>query len=505
MIDVMFRIFSSQSGIVAIMSRQLIRHYGKNSIFRETTLTRLFLAIVVVLVGLSSSMPMAGAAEYIVEDRQTPPPIPRQRTPRTAPDPSQLASGTLSFDGLVGEESTQSILQPIAEDEDEKTSWSSEGASVSVIDDAEARYVDDLESEWVVSGDPYDGYAQPLCDESSAWDWTHGFNTWGSACNTWGNACKNACGHMNLLHACKQCCHCCRPGCWTGRADAVMLWRSAPYSRNLINIGGTTTPALNADQLESGMAAGPRIQLFRTDACGNAIEFGYLGAWSFQSEKVLTGTTTTAFAAADIVGSSGTFQDADVNLTSSIQTIEVNSRTPMGAGNVQFICGIRWLEWTESFSINGRIPTGGGGPTFARDWNSRTVNNLYGGQIGFDALLYSNSWLRVESLLKGGAYWNDALSRQSFIDTSGGGGVPEVSAYDSPSPAAFVGEFGFTGVLPLTSCLDFRFGYLVFWLEGIAQPTQQLSMPVSTTGDPLVLQDSGTVVQGLTLGLEGRW
>lgn len=285
MIDVMFQIFSSQSGIVAIMSRQLIRHYGENSIFRETTLTRLFLAIVVVLVGLSSSMPMAGAAEYIVEDRQTPPPIPRQRTPRTAPDPSQLASGTLSFDGLVGEESTQSILQPIAEDEDEKTSWSSEGASVSVIDDAEARYVDDLESEWVVSGDPYDGYAQPLCDESSAWDWTHGFNTWGSACNTWGNACntwgnacKNACGHMNLLHACKQCCHCCRPGCWTGRADAVMLWRSAPYSRELVitGPGPVGSPILNANQLESGMAAGPRIQLFRTDACGNAIEFGYL-------------------------------------------------------------------------------------------------------------------------------------------------------------------------------------------------------------------------------------
>lgn len=500
MIDVMFRIFSSQSGIVAIMSRQLIRHYGKNSIFRETTLTRLFLAIVVVLVGLSSSMPMAVAAEYIVEDRQTPAPIPRQRTPRTAPDPSQLASGTLSFDGLVGEESTQSILQPIAEDEDEKTSWSSEGASVSVIDDAEARYVDDLESEWVVSGDPYDGYAQPLCDESSAWDWTHGFNTWGSACNTWGNACKNACGHMNLLHACKQCCHCCRPGCWTGRAEAVMLWRSAPYSRELVRTGPAAggTPVLNANQLESGMAAGPRIQLFRTDACGNAIEFGYLGAWSFQSEKLLRGTALNAFAT-DILGQTPpvSFQDGDVNLTSHIQTIEVNSRTPMGAGNVQFICGVRWLEWAESFSLNATS-----GPLFTDNWSSRTVNNLYGGQIGIDALLYSNSWLHVESVLKGGAYWNDALSRQIYQANGVG---TEVSAYDTPSPAAFVGELGFTGVLPLTSHLDFRFGYLVFWLQGIAQPTRQLSLPVSTTGDPLVLQDGGTVVQGLTLGLEGHW
>jgi hypothetical protein len=172
----------------------------------------------------------------------------------------------------------------------------------------------------------------------------------------------------------------------------------------------------------------------------------------------------------------------------------------MAAGNVQFICGVRWLEWTESFSLTGTRPAGGGTQTDA--WSSRTVNNLYGGQIGIDALLYSNSWLRVESLLKGGAYWNDALSRRSFkIDGIGN----ETSAYDTPSPAAFVGELGFTGVLPLRSNLDFRFGYLVFWLEGIAQPTQQLSQPVSTTGDPLVLQNSGTVVQGLSLGLEGRW
>ena len=287
--------------------------------------------------------------------------------------------------------------------------------------------------------------------------------------------------------------------CWTGRAEAVMLWRSAPYSRELVRTGPVAggTPVLNADQLESGMAAGPRIQIFRKNVCGNAIEFGYLGAWNFQSEKLLRGTAPAAFAA-DLLGNSASFQDGDVNLTSHIQTLELNSRTPMGAGNVQFICGVRWLEWAESFSLDTQTP----GPGFTDIWSSRTVNNLYGGQIGIDALLYSNSWLHVESVLKGGAYWNDALSRQLY--QSNGVGT-EVSAYDTPSPAAFVGELGFTGVLPLTSCLDFRFGYLVFWLQGIAQPTRQLSLPVSTTGDPLVLQDGGTVVQGLTLGLEGRW
>ena len=493
MIAVMFRIFPSQSGIVAIMSRQLIRHCGKNSVFRATTLTRLFLAIVVVLVGLSPSMPMAVAAEYIVEDRQTPAPTPRQRTPRTAPDPSQLASGALSFDGLVGEESTQSILQPIAEGEEDDRSWSSEGASVSVIDDAEARYVDDLESEWVVSGDSDGLYAPPACDTSSAWDWTHGFNTWG-------NACKNACGHMNLLHSCKKCCNCCRPGCWTGRVDAVFMWRNAPYERALVEPVGGGATVLDANQLESTMAAGPRIQLFHRIGCGSGIEFGYLRAFNFRSQRTLTPAGGTGYQPVSIFPATpgAPFTDADINLGSGIQTFEVNSRTDMGHGNVQFICGIRWLEWQESFTMNTTdtaIPS-------EFNYGSRTMNSLYGGQIGIDALLYSNNWLRVESVLKGGAYYNLAVGQNTY---SAPANNFDVKTTNSPDLASFVGELGFTGVVPLTRCLDFRFGYLAYWLEGIAQPTRQLSSPVSTTGEPLVLTNGGTVVQGVTIGLEGRW
>ena len=165
--------------------------------------------------------------------------------------------------------------------------------------------------------------------------------------------------------------------------------------------------------------------------------------------------------------------------------------------NVLFVC---FSNNTHYFQYAGKV-TEGFKPSRGIKQGGKSSGGFFA--IGIDALLYSNSWLHVESVLKGGAYWNDALSRQMYQSNTAGS--TEVSAYDTPSPAAFVGELGFTGVLPLTSCLDFRFGYLVFWLQGIAQPTRQLSLPVSTTGDPLVLQDGGTVVQGLTLGLEGRW
>ena len=466
----------------------------KTSGLRVATLARLFLAIVVVFAGLSPSMTMAVAAEYIVEDREPPALIPRNRTPRNAPDPAQLVSGSLSFDGLVGKESTSSILQPIAEDADDDSSWSSEGASVSVIDNAEARYVDDLESEWVVSEDLY---AQPICDDSTSWDWTQGLNTWGTAC-------KQVCGSMNVLHSCKKHCNCCRPGCWTGRVDAVFMWRNAPYERALVepNGGGGGT-VLDANQLESTMAAGPRIQLFHRIGCGSGIEFGYLRAFNFRSQRTLT--TPAGGAGYDPVGIFPTrtpnapFTEANINLGSGIQTFEVNSRTDMGRGNVQFICGLRWLEWRESFTMDTTDAV-----LRQYDYGSRTINSLYGGQIGIDALLYSNNWLRVETVLKGGAFYNLAVSQNTYSDSVGT--TPfDIRTTASPDLAAFVGELGFTGVVPLTRCLDFRFGYLAYWLEGIAQPTRQLSLPVSTTGEPLVLTNGGTVVQSVTIGLEGRW
>jgi hypothetical protein len=169
----------------------------------------------------------------------------------------------------------------------------------------------------------------------------------------------------------------------------------------------------------------------------------------------------------------------------------------MGSGNVQFVAGFRWLEWRESFSLN--TSTTAGPTTFFDNYATDVINSLYGGQIGIDTLIYSSNWLRAEGLLKGGAFYNNTASHSSYQtnDPASSNQVWSVSA--APSSGAFVGELGFTGVLSLTSCLDFRFGYTGFWLESIAQPTEQLSKPAA------VVSNGGTIVQGVSLGLEGRW
>ena len=71
-----------------------------------------------------------------------------------------------------------------------------------------------------------------------------------------------------------------------------------------------------------------------------------------------------------------------------------------------------------------------------------------------------------------------------------------------------MGEVGMTGVIPIHCNLDFRIGYVGFWLESIAQPTEQLSGQVLTPSfapEGSLTTAGRVVLQGLSLGLEGRW
>jgi hypothetical protein len=141
------------------------------------------------------------------------------------------------------------------------------------------------------------------------------------------------------------------------------------------------------------------------------------------------------------------------------------------------------------------------------NWRTNCLNNLYGGQIGLDSMLWnSGKGMRLEGLVKAGAYYNAATQTSSYSNSV----IPFSGAItvNSPAGSAFVGEVGLTGVVPLRKNLDLRCGYFGMWLEGLAQPTSQLSGQ-ALNGSPSpsgTLTTNGSVVlQGVSLGLEGRW
>ncbi|MEY3206609.1 MAG: hypothetical protein RLZZ21_2940 [Planctomycetota bacterium] len=301
--------------------------------------------------------------------------------------------------------------------------------------------------------------------------------------------------------------------CWAGRVDALILWRNAPPDRLLVQTGDEfATPVLDANQLDSTAAAGPRVSLIRRDKCsGNAWEATYLRAANFRSQRYLPVSSEFAYAIAPPGiydnNEAQAFDEGAVNLGSRLQSFEFNRLIAEGQ-RFRWLAGFRWVEWQENFSLadaNYQFD-----PPINDLYQTDTINSLYGGQIGAELCVLTLPWLRVDSVVKAGAYYNNAVQRSSYTtdEFDLAGETVSIRVGDSPASCGFIGEVGMTGVMPITSCLDFRFGYFALWLSGIAQPTQQLSGQTLVPGeDPSgsLATNGGVVVQGVTLGLEGRW
>ena len=308
---------------------------------------------------------------------------------------------------------------------------------------------------------------------------------------------------------------------WTFRSDALILWRNSPndiplysYTANTPNGYGAT--ALSAGQLESATAAGPRFSIYRTDDCQNAWETTWFKAANFRSqEATLPSINGYGMTPPGIYGNAFAPVDtATADLSASIWSFELN-RWARYRPNIALMQGFRMLGWGENLTLadHYQIDPANPAPIYGQDvFGNQSSNSLYGYQIGTDIRLWDRGQgFRVDGLLKGGAYYNNAVQNSAYTYEAGPGDLQAANVRAAGGAAAFVGEVGLTGTLPITCNLSLRVGYLGLWLQGLAQPTNQLRGQTLTSGGPGSpvagsLNTAGsTVVQGVSLGLEGRW
>lgn len=301
-------------------------------------------------------------------------------------------------------------------------------------------------------------------------------------------------------------------GHWVGRFDSLLLWRNAPSSRPIF-VDSAGAEVLNADQLESDVLAAPRLSLFHLNECGYGVEATYIYAGTFYAER----GPYTSVSQANIFNNPSVgpldpedYDTAQAKVLGRFQSFEVNGRTPMGAGNVQFIAGIRWLQWHEWAEVTGTGSTPSPAE-FNDTFETECFNDLYGGQIGFDTLLYQTAGgIRLEGLIKAGAYYNSAVQASQFtlVQNPGTNAFNQSRVAGTPAGGAFMGEVGLTGVVPIGHAWALRAGYTGFWLESIAQPINQFSgqtLTASGASEGSLTTTGRLVLQGLSLGLEGRW
>ena len=299
---------------------------------------------------------------------------------------------------------------------------------------------------------------------------------------------------------------------WIGRVDALVLWRDPPPARPLVESGAIpVVGVLDANQLQSTATGGVKASALLLDGCsGNGWEGTYIFAGDFTAQRTLPIQDGFAYALAPpgIFGNNDSqpFDSGKATLIAQLQSAEFNRHLAYGP-NVRWLAGFRWVQWHERFTLEDSLNDGVNAITDV--YQNACTNDLYGGQIGVDARLFSLGSFRVDSLVKAGAYYNNAVQTSTYTtDDPANPGIASVTVGQSPASCSFVGEVGVTGVMPLARNLDFRFGYLGLWLTGLAQPTQQLSGQQVTPALPTtgtLTANGGTLLQGVTLGLEGRW
>lgn len=297
--------------------------------------------------------------------------------------------------------------------------------------------------------------------------------------------------------------------CWTGRTEGLMLWRDAPQGVSLFNAAPDTigpTTLLDASNLASDMAAGPRFTLFRHTGDLGAIEFNYLRVEDFTAGRALPSSAGGYVFGGDVLCCplETNLNEAAASMSSELQSFELNRRFPTD-GRIQWLAGFRWVQWNEALSLD--ATTDLQAPPQFVDIDTRTTNDLYGMQVGLDSILWrSGGRFWIEGLGKAGVYYNNAGQFTSFENSF----PPErVAGGTSTARVGFVGELGVTGVWQVTDWLAVRTGWVAFWLGGLAQAPNQLAEQCLICDTRPVTQGTDTggsvFLNGITLGLEARW
>ncbi|NBW95618.1 MAG: hypothetical protein EBR28_02530 [Planctomycetia bacterium] len=287
---------------------------------------------------------------------------------------------------------------------------------------------------------------------------------------------------------------------WTAQVDALLLWQTNIPSRPLYADSVTGQTVLNANQAIPPVSAAPRYAiLYHRDPC-HAFEINYFQIQSFAGTAAV-GAGTNTYRGVNLPGVViGDITSAQVDTTAGLKSWEFNARRSDG-GILTWIGGFRWVEWNQQLNLVGANL----GVLGNDQYLVQTGNNLYGGQLGADLLLW-NSFrkVKVNGVAKGGVYYNCHAYQNTTL--SGGQGVFAANTLATSKDAcSFMGEVGLIGEYKLAEWLSWRAGYTLFWLGGIATPSNQLALSDFTAQTTSINTYSSAFLHGVTTGLEARW
>lgn len=329
---------------------------------------------------------------------------------------------------------------------------------------------------------------------------------------TWSEGTLAGCGK----HECRGCQHCnrrmgwthsilgrCGNRCssWTAQIDALMLWQGNIPSFPLLTdttVAVGDPVALNANQAQTEMAAGPRFALFYNVDPSHAIEgnYFYVDGLDGRASVPTGGTYSPVSIPQPPATGPGTITGATLLTEGLFKSAEINYRW-RNTDALTWLIGFRWVEWNQTAQLDGQS-----GPTTSFSINEQTGNDLYGGQFGADLLFWdAGGRFRLNGIAKAGIFGNHAYQRASGSD--------DVTTYEQGTvygdQVSFFGEVGMYGDIAITRWLSWRTGYVLFWGTGLALPAENLSLAGFPPATYQINISESLLVHGVTTGFEARW
>ena len=314
-----------------------------------------------------------------------------------------------------------------------------------------------------------------------------------------GDCCNPGCDAGSCSPSCLQQGCCAR---WTATADFIVLNRVGSVDRTLVAAQPPASlsvpPAvefLNANDLNQGFAAGPRVGLLRHGDCGYDLELLYyqIDGWSDSREIPQVGAYTEYFPVPGPLHIGNSRETMLFDYASRLYNAECNVRwSPVC--RVTMLAGFRYLSLQETLG-EGRLFTGASAATtLYPDWITNARNDLYGFQVGADGLIYDCGCFSVDGLFKAGVFGNHAVQSTIAVNTG--------PLTGSTNHVSFLGEVGVQCKYQVTRGLALRAGYEAMWLQGVALAPGQIDQTNVITGDAGINTNYGVFYHGATAGLE---
>ncbi len=281
----------------------------------------------------------------------------------------------------------------------------------------------------------------------------------------------------------------CCPRKWQITADYFLYSRDAAAPQTVILDNTATIPVYDISDLDFRFESGTRLSFLHHSYPCVDFELGYLGLFDVTESQYLSdgaGLTYSFFG----VGPAAPNTSYHAQYIADLHSIDFNAIHRKWDW-LSLIYGFRWANLDEKYNILlVEDPPSGA--------MSRSDNALYGFQFGGSSSVWLGRWMRLDSSLKAGVYYNHVSITASAEDPGGGG---TLSLGQSHCNTAFMGEASLVGTIPIKDCASLRVGYQLIYLDGVAlAPNQGDDFDLSTGNGSA--DWSHILYHGLNVGLE---